>query len=98
MGWRVRILPAVRAAINGLTASGILSRSGMLRAYNAVRIQLPLRARHYRQTRDAADPDCFSYPVGFLDRGVWHRFTFRVNDSATPGLLVVESMKHTAPP
>jgi hypothetical protein len=98
MGWRVQILPAVAAAINDLSASGKLSRKGMLQAYNAVRLLLPVHARHYQQMRYAADPDCFTYLVGFLDRGVWHRFTFHVNDSDAPGLLMVEGMTHAAQP
>jgi hypothetical protein len=98
MGWTVDVRRPVCQAINSLRASGALSRRGLVWAYAAVRIVLPRKSRFYQPDRAAHAPDCFVYWVGFWDRGVWHRFTFIVNDSLQPGVLVVEEMRHKARP
>ena len=51
-------------------------------------------ARQFREKRYGPDRDYFLYPVGFWDKGVWHLFTFYVNDAVEPGLLVVEDVEH----
>ena len=94
MGWRTEIREPVRRQLNALCASGRLSRRGLLRAYNSVRIELPRHACHFRATRHADDPEYFTHPVGFLDQGAWRRFFFYVNDTIETGLLVVEDVGH----
>ncbi len=94
MGWRTKIQKAVSQALNALCASDQLSRRGLIRAYNSVRLELPKQARRFQATRYAHDPDCFRYPVGFRDRGAWLRFVFYVNDTVEAGVLVVEDVEH----
>lgn len=94
MGWQTDIRKAVRQALNALCASGRLSRKGLIHSYNCVRLILPQRARQFRERRYGPDRDYFLYPVGFWDKGVWHLFTFYVNDAVEPGLLVVEDVEH----
>lgn len=94
MGWRTKIREPVRRKLNALRASGQLSRRGLIRAYNAARIDLPKHARRFQAARYAHDPDYFTYPVGFMDQGEWRRFVFYVNDAIESGLLVVEDVDH----
>jgi len=94
MAWRIKILPAVRGVINGLWASGALSRAGWIHVQTALYFQLPTRARRLQSARYAMDPDCFVYEVRFYEHGVWHRFNFFVNDSLSPGLLSVQDTEY----
>ena len=96
MAWRTIIRKPVSQTLNALCASDQLSRRGLIRAYNSVRLELPKHARRFQATRYAHDPDCFLYMVGFRDRAVWHAFLFYVNDIAKPGLLVVEDVEYMA--
>lgn len=94
MAWRTKVRgPAVRA-LGALRASGRLSRRGLIRAYDSLYAELPRHARRFQNSRYAHDPNCFLYPVSFLDKGAWQRFTFYVNDVVTPGLLVVEDVDY----
>jgi hypothetical protein len=92
MAWRTKIQKPVSQILNALTASGQLSRRGMIRAYNAVRLELPKHARRFQTTRYVHDPDCFLYTVNFPDKGVWLRLLFYVNDVVEPGTLVAEDV------
>ena len=94
MGWRTQIREPVCQTLNALCASDRLSRRGLVRAYNSVRLELPKHARRFQAARYVHDPDCFLYPVSFRDKGVWRRFLFYVNDAVEPGLLVVEDVEH----
>ena len=94
MSWRIKIRKPVSRTLNSLRASDQLSRRGLLRAYNAVRLELPRHARRFQATRYAYDPDCFLYSVSFRDKGAWRRFVFYVNDAVEPGSLVVEDVEY----
>lgn len=94
MAWRTKILEPVRQTLNALGASDQLSRRGLIRAHNAVRLELPKHARRFQATRYAYDPNCFLYPVSFRDKGEWRRFVFYVNDVREPGSLVVEDVEY----
>jgi hypothetical protein len=73
MGWRVELFQGLVQDLNGLSASGQLTRTSVLLIYAALRVVLPQRARHYQQRRYNADPDYFCYPVGLADQGTWHK-------------------------
>lgn len=98
MGWRVEIDPRVRQGVNALCFSGALSRAGMILAYNSLWLELPRQARRARQNRDPADPNYFRYPVRVYDGGVWHHFTFAVQDKAERNLLYVDDLTHKTGP
>jgi hypothetical protein len=92
MAWRTEIRQPVIRALGALRASGLLSRRGLILAYTSMYTELPKHARRFQTTRYAQDPNCFLYPVSFLDKGAWQRFAFYVNDTETPGVLVVEDV------
>lgn len=94
MAWRVVVGKAVQGDVNGLYRSGVLSRTAWLRAYAALRSRLPEEAHRFRERRYPTDPVYFCYPVRSYDKGVWHSFTFSVNDSDAAGLLVVEDVDY----
>ena len=98
MAWRVELSDSVEKSINGLYQSGALTRAGLLHAYNAVRINLPLLARRFQDVRDPSDPDYFLYAVRNYDKGAWHHYIFYVNDAQEPGVLIVEDMEHEGGP
>ena len=98
MGWRVQLGSKVKQGHNGLCSSGALSRRGMILAYNCLWLELPRQARHSQTRRDLTDPDYFIYEVRVYDRGVWHYFTFSVQDEVKRGLLTVADFSHTAIP
>jgi hypothetical protein len=93
-GWRVELGSRVKDGINGLCSSGELSRTGMLLAYNSLWLELPRQARYVQNRRDPIDPDYFLYKVRVRDRGVWHHFTFSVQDKVEGGLLYVADLVH----
>jgi hypothetical protein len=94
MAWRTKIQKPVNQTLNALRASDQLSRRGLIRAYNAVRLELPKHARRFQTIRYIYDPDCFLYTVNFQDKGVWLRLVFYVNDVREPGSLVVEDVEY----
>jgi hypothetical protein len=98
MAWRVQIRAKVMEGVNGLAASGALSRVGMVLSYNSLRLELPRQVRRFQASNYAHDPAYFLYPARLRDRGVWHRCLFYVNDAVEPGLLVVEDMDHEVSP
>jgi hypothetical protein len=94
MAWRTKIQKPVSQTLNALRASDQLSRRGLIRAYNAVRLELPKHARRFQAIRYIYDPDYFIYTVNFPDKGGWRRFVFYVNDIREPGSLVVEDVEY----
>jgi hypothetical protein len=72
MGWRVHLESPVRSLLNGLCATGLLSRRGLIRAYTALRLVLPQLVRRNRKTdrrgtRTASDT---SSVFGIAGRGI----------------------------
>lgn len=68
MAWRTKIQKPVSQILNALRASDQLSRRGLIRANNAVRLELPKHARRFQAIRYIYDPYCLLHTVNFPDK------------------------------
>src|SRR5689334_13968549 len=83
-----------RPALRALGATG-LSRAALVLVPVNVRYNLEHAADQFRGDRDPADPSRFLHTFILADAGRLHRLEFGVNDTATPGEMRVESVRHT---
>jgi len=91
MNWHVIVRTKISQAIGRCG----LSRQGLIRVYARVYGELPARADQLRRRRDPADPDYFLYRFALRDAGIWHTFSFRVDDVSAPSYLFIKEVKHS---